>query len=454
MRSIINNMSRLFGMDWLKRRLSRKMVLGLVIIAVLSWIFMCRSFMIYLDNYALRSYVDMMGQTDGYTRDVAAVLSSSGGDFDGLKNYLEMHELGCIVWDADGKLIFAYTDPVDDDHGVIASARREVTLAGGQNISFQVWTRSTSPQDLIDSFENKVRIGLFALNACIFLVLSFLIFTVVLVPVVRLRKTMRLYYEQGKLPKRSKRQDEIGKLQNTFADMVEVLQMKEQAEHRLVASISHDIKNPLTSVMGYTERLLSSELPPEKQRQYLQCVYDKALRIKSLVDKFDEYLNLGLRDTVPLSRVKAKDICSMLQQEYGTELEDAGVKFEMICRCPESFLMCNMDELKRFFGNLIGNSICHAGAEHLEVHIACQKQEDQIVFSFWDNGHGVDPESLPKIFEPFYTTDRGRKVSGLGLAICKNIAKAHGGIVSAENVPGGGLLVKLSLPCVRDHPQK
>jgi len=450
MRDTINNIIRSLGMDWLNRRLSRKMVLGLVVIAVLSWIFMCQSFMAYLSHYARRSYSEMMERADDYAQDAAVVLENSE-DFTSLKDYLEMHQLGCIVWDADGKLIFTYTNPVNDDYGVIASAKREATLSNGQNIIFQIWTRSIPQQYLIDSLRYKVRIGLLALNACIFLVMAVLIFTIVLVPVVRLRKTMRLYYERGKFPERSKRLDEIGKLQNTFADMVEVLQTKEQAERRLVASISHDIKNPLTSVMGYTERLLSTNLPPEKQRQYLQCVYDKAIRIKSLVDKFDEYLNLGLRDTVPLSCVKAKDICSMLQKEYGTELEDAGVNFEMNCRCPESRLMCNMDDLKRFFGNLIANSISHAGIEHLELHVVCQRQEDQIELSFFDNGHGVDREILPKIFEPFYTTDRGRKVSGLGLAICKNIARAHGGIVSAENVPGGGLMIRLLLPCIKER---
>ena len=67
---------------------------------------------------------------------------------------------------------------------------------------------------------------------------------------------------------------------------------------------------------------------------------------------------------------------------------------------------------------------------------------------FWDNGKGVPPELLQQIFEPLYTTDPGRKVSGLGLPICKSIMKAHGGTVGAESGPEGGLLVRASLPCV------
>ena len=71
-----------------------------------------------------------------------------------------------------------------------------------------------------------------------------------------------------------------------------------------------------------------------------------------------------------------------------------------------------------------------------------------MVFLFQDNGRGVPPELLQQIFEPLYTSDQGRKVSGLGLSICKSILKAHGGGVSAENVPSGGLCIRATLPIV------
>ena len=70
----------------------------------------------------------------------------------------------------------------------------------------------------------------------------------------------------------------------------------------MIASISHDIKTPLTSVLGYSERLLTAELSPEKQQQYLNSIHDKAISLKSIVDEFDDYLAVGLRGGAPLER--------------------------------------------------------------------------------------------------------------------------------------------------------
>ena len=71
-----------------------------------------------------------------------------------------------------------------------------------------------------------------------------------------------------------------------------------------------------------------------------------------------------------------------------------------------------------------------------------------MVFLFSDNGKGVSEELLDQIFEPLYTSDRGRKVSGLGLSICKSIITAHGGAVSAFDLPGGGLCIRAALPAL------
>ena len=290
--------------------------------------------------------------------------------------------------------------------------------------------------------------GTLGLNLLVLLAGAALLFFLAVAPVVRLRKMMREYSEQGKAPERTGRSDEIGRLQNTFADLVKAVAHKERAERQLIASISHDIKTPLTSVLGYSERLRSNQISSERQEQYLDLIHEKALHLKAVVDEFDDYLDEGLRDGAPMVLVSAGELCRRLQEEYGDELEDVGVDFQVECLCPEAKLICSWEHMRRFFGNLISNSMQHAGAKQLALRLQCRLEEGRLTLRFQDNGKGVPPELLERIFDPLYTSDRGRKVSGLGLSICKSIIKAHGGAIHGENAPEGGLVIQASLPLV------
>lgn len=285
-------------------------------------------------------------------------------------------------------------------------------------------------------------------NLLVLAVAAVLFFLLVIAPIIRLRKMMREYYESGKAPERTVRSDEIGRLQNTFADLAALTEQKDQAERRLIASISHDIKTPLTSVLGYSERLRSAELTQERREQYIDLIHEKALRLKAVVDEFDDYLDVGLRDPDPMRLMTAGELCRRLREEYGEELADAGVTFRVQCYTPKAQIICNWEHMRRLFGNLISNSINHAQAPHLELVVQCRQEGDRLRLSFQDNGVGVPPELLSQIFEPLYTSDKGRKVSGLGLAICQSIIRAHGGNLHAENLLAGGLRIEASLPCV------
>lgn len=436
------------GAGWLSAHLSRKMLLALIALAVLSWAVMCGCFLAYLGRYAGNTYDQVLSDAQEDARQAAAFLEGCDGDFQALERYLSERDLYGTVRGGGEELLYARL-PEESQAGLVAASAVEVELTGGRRVELLLWVRAMQRNELSRSLQREALIGLAAFNVCVFLVVAVIMYLVLVDPIVRLRKTMRCYSERGERPERSERQDEVGKLQNAFADLAGVLECKEKAEHQLIASISHDIKTPLTSVLGYSERLHSADLPPEKQRQYLDRVYEKALRIKSVVDEFDDYLDVGLRDTAPMRLMTAEELCRRLREEYEAELSDAGVTFQVDCRCPREQVICNWEHMRRFFGNLIGNSFQHAESDHLELRLQCQKEEEELVLLFQDNGRGVAPALLQQIFEPLYTSDPGRKVSGLGLSICKSIIRAHGGSISAENVPTGGLLIRASLPCVK-----
>lgn len=432
--------------DWFSNRLSHKMVVILLIAIVLSCVLMCLCFLSYLGQHLEMSCDEAREIAESRAASLAGFLEGTGGNVSSLDAYIGQHGGYCAVRDADGTLLCSAL-PFDSSENVLATGSAQAFLADGRRLDVAVWVDAREIV-LGRSLARNALMGLNLLMAAILVVVVATVYLLVLGPIIRLRGTMRRYYETGEKPARTERADEIGRLQNTFADLVSMVEHKEQAERRLIASISHDIKTPLTSVLGYSERLRSAELSPEKQRQYLESVYEKALAIKSIVDEFDEYLDVGLRDTAPMRLFTAGQLCDKLKAEYADELEEAGVEFAVSCTCRDDQLLCNWEHIRRFFGNLIGNSLQHCGARQIRLQLDCRREEDQILFFFSDNGRGVAPEQLEQIFEPLYTSDRGRKVSGLGLSICRSIIRAHGGTVNAENIPGG-FRIRAALPRVK-----
>ena len=435
------------GVGWLSAKLTRKMIFILVAAAVLGWLLSISWFLSYLGRFVGESYDQVLEEARDEAGQVASFLEGSQGGFEGLEEYLEERELGCAVRDEAGEVLFRFMPREWGDAQITVPCRTDLTLRSGERLSIYVESAPLSRQDLSELVAKKAFAGLLLFNLTLLLLAGLLLYLLIVSPIVRLRRTMREYSEKGTLPPRSDRMDEVGKLQNTFADLTGVLRAKEQSERRLIASISHDIKTPLTSVLGCSERLLSAQLTPEKEERYLQSIHDKGLAIKSIVDEFDDYLDAGLRDGAPMELISVQALCDGLVREYREELEDTGVSLTVRCTCPNAELICNWAHMRRYFGNLIGNSIQHSGAEKLRLEVLVRQEGREVVLEFGDNGTGVPEELLQQIFEPLYTSDRGRKVSGLGLAICRSIIRAHGGTMSAENRPQGGLVVRAVLPC-------
>lgn len=246
--------------------------------------------------------------------------------------------------------------------------------------------------------------------------------------------------------KRTHRFDEIGKLQNSFVELTENLEEERQKQNRIIASISHDIKTPLTSVMGYAERLKKGNFTAERVQKYVDTIYHKSQVIKNLIEEFDDYLSFNLRSALKRQEVLVSDIMKAVLLDYDDELSHIGVKLVIENHCPDVVLQIDVSKLRRVFGNIIGNSLKHFSTDEKRIRVSCKQEKEMIIFSVSDNGAGVKPELLTQIFEPMYTSDAGRSVAGLGLAICKEIINTHGGDIWAENNADGGLTVMFSLP--------
>ncbi|OJU17715.1 MAG: hypothetical protein BGN88_00230 [Clostridiales bacterium 43-6] len=220
---------------------------------------------------------------------------------------------------------------------------------------------------------------------------------------------------------------------------------EKQLQNRIIASISHDIKTPLTSVLGYSERITKKELTIEKQRKYIETIYNQAKDIEAIVDEFDDYLGASLPNKGEQRNYSVNYLRKMLQDEYASQLSEQHILFLVENKC-ENHRAIHIDllKLRRVFANIIGNSIRHAKVKDVKISLTTESSQGHLFFTLADNGGGVSDSDLPHIFEPFYTSDKSRRVSGLGLSICKQIIEGQDGTITAFNNDQGGLSVQMS----------
>ncbi|MDD6021738.1 MAG: HAMP domain-containing sensor histidine kinase [Oscillospiraceae bacterium] len=293
----------------------------------------------------------------------------------------------------------------------------------------------------------KLLLIVFGMVTLFLLLLSMIIYALMLRPMHKFYVSIEKY-EKGEPVKRMNSRSEVGRLQNRFVDMTETISKQQQNQRRIIASISHDIKTPLTSIMGYAEMMKKENLSEERKQRYLNTVYEKAVAIRDMVDDFDEYLSYNMDSSLRKTKMTVSDMLEKLTEGYEDELQSFGV--DLICNLEQNDDIVDVDiqKMRRVIGNIIGNSLKHFNSERKLIEIECKKKPGiaQIIVS--DNGEGVEEEKLEVIFEPLYTSDEGRKVAGLGLAICREIVESHGGEIYAEKSKFGGLAVVIELKTI------
>ena len=274
--------------------------------------------------------------------------------------------------------------------------------------------------------------------------LTIILYQNIVKPIIYLQKDIE-NYKFGIKPTRNNRKDEIGWLNNNFFELTEKLDKEKQNQNRIIASISHDIKTPLTSILGYSERLKNKNMPEERKNRYIEIIHSKAQDIKELIYEFDEYLGNNLNNSINKENVCIKDLCDLINEEYKDELMQRNIEFEINSNCDEEVLNIDISKIRRVFGNIIGNSIKNMKQDKKLIKIDFSDSKDEITISISDSGCGVHESEIEKIFEALYTSDKSRNVAGLGLSICKSIIQTHEGKIYAKNNDMGGLSIIISL---------
>lgn len=234
----------------------------------------------------------------------------------------------------------------------------------------------------------------------------------------------------------------------------ESLKQKEADEAQrkeLIASISHDIRTPLTSIKAYVEGLLDHVAnTPEKQERYLKVIQKKADVLERLVEQLLLLSKMDLGEkAIPLEKINLSRMAEEFIEDNQLNWKKQGAQFHLQIEENINALGSPL-LLERIIENLVSNSIRYKVDPTVEVDVTVRKEKDTAILEISDNGPGVPEEALHRLMEPFYRTDKARsrteKGSGLGLAIVQRAALLMKGNVSIENRKPHGLMVRIVLP--------
>lgn len=232
--------------------------------------------------------------------------------------------------------------------------------------------------------------------------------------------------------------NELDEIKDAFNEMAEKLaeadSIKQNAENErvlLFANMAHDLKTPITSIIGFS-KALSDEIidDKDKRKQYIATINSKAVKMNDLIDRLFEYVKLESSDNqMHLENVDIAEILRNCIADIYTEYEEKKIKLEL--EIPECPVMKNADrlELSRVYTNLLNNVIKH-NSEEIKVFVHMQNDGKVLIA---DSGSPLDEELVENLFTPFVKGDSSRRSgggSGLGLSLAYKIMKKHNGKLS------------------------
>jgi heavy metal sensor kinase len=243
--------------------------------------------------------------------------------------------------------------------------------------------------------------------------------------------------------------DEVGRLARTFDEMIARLEDSFRRQREFTADASHELRTPLTAIKGQVEVALSKERSSASYQEVMRSVNEEIDRLIRLVRSL---LTLARADAgqIPLTReaVSLQSIVSGAIVQVRPLASERGVELS-VAPNNDAVVRADADLLLQLILNLLDNAVKHTPAGGV-VSVDLRMRDGRVDISVADTGSGIATEHLPRVFDRFYRADKARSReeggSGLGLSICRWIAEAHGGSISAESAPGRGSTFTVRLP--------
>lgn len=212
----------------------------------------------------------------------------------------------------------------------------------------------------------------------------------------------------------------------------------EQTKDELITNVSHDIRTPLTSIIGYLGLVEEGRYDSiEQARGYIHTAYKKSRQMKWLVDDLFEYTTVRQTNT-PLNRMRF-DMVQLLEQlaiDFQIDADEMDMKLEVSASVPKYRMEGDSDKLVRVFSNLLSNAFKYGKDGDIIAMELTPVDDDRVRITFKNNGERIPDEALEQLFERFYRAETSRTQetasTGLGLAIAKGIVELHDGTITAE----------------------
>ena len=212
----------------------------------------------------------------------------------------------------------------------------------------------------------------------------------------------------------------------------------EQSKDELITNVSHDIRTPLTSIIGYLGLIEEGQYSSEEDlKRYIHIAYTKSLQMKVLVDDLFEYTKVRQTSTpLTVQTVKLDRLLEQIAAEFELESSRKEMAIEVEMKTKELQIEFDVDKMARVFNNLISNALKYGKDGNL-IRIEADKVGSEAVVSVINNGKMIPKESLDELFNRFYRVEASRSQqtggTGLGLAIAQSIVSLHGGYIYAES---------------------
>lgn len=239
----------------------------------------------------------------------------------------------------------------------------------------------------------------------------------------------------------------IDKFQKANAENI----LNEETRKKMISNISHDLRTPLTSMLGYMELILENkELNEDKKKEYLDIIYNKGNSLYSLMEEFFQLSKLESNDIkLNLKEINISELIKQNIISFYSQIEKCNI--EVCINIPDEDVYIISDEkcINRILNNLINNSLKH-GVKVTKIGVDLSADDDNAFIDVYDNGIGIPKEELKFVFDRLYTVEKSRstnlKNSGLGLTIVKKLTEILDGDISVESVSFEKTVFTIRLP--------